>query len=240
MPHLAPRSSKSSANCLHCATLATCFLGTLTRAHLEALQPLVRKTAIRQGSVLAQEGEVSTAIKIIKLGTVFGYRRGREGVIRPIGIAGRGAVFGIFGYYGHPNLVSAIASTSGYICEISVIDLKRQTPGNPLLGEHLFRAKLQSVARIASWSEAMRLRGVVNQLAYTLLLLGEAQTSAVVELPTHTLLSQLLGATRETIVRALTTLEKEGVIRRLERRKCHLFEHLLLKRLTGCPPQEPV
>lgn len=239
MPHLAPRSPQTAANCLDCATLASCLLGTLTHPELEALQPMVRKSTIRRGEVLTQEGEVATAIKLIKLGTVFGYRRGRDGAIRPIGIAGRGAIFGVFGFYGHPNLASSIASTGGRICEISVLDLKRLTLDTPQLGDHLFKAKLQSMARMASWSEAMRLRGVVNQLAYALLLLGEAQSSAVVELPTHTLLSELLGATRETIVRALTTLEREGLIRRLERRKCHLFEHLLLRRLSGYTAQEP-
>ncbi len=225
------KSKTNPADCLNCATLATCLLGKLSRLDLKTLQPLVRKGSFRRDEVLSVEAEVASSIKIVKIGMVFGYRLGRDGRMRPIGIAGRGAVFGLFSFLGQPNQATGIAASTGRVCEIPVAELKMQTAGIPLFGEHLLAAIMQSVSRIASWSEGMRVRGVVNQLAYAVLLLGEAQGNAVVGLPSHTALAELLGTSRETIVRALTTLESEGAIRRLEPKTYQLFEGPLLARL---------
>lgn len=105
--------------------------------------------------------------------------------------------------------------------------------------EQLLTMVVRSHSLCASWSEVMRVRGVVNQLVYAVLLLSEAQGNTAVELPTHTALAELLGTTRETIVRALTKLESEGAIRRLERKKCQLFVEPLLARLGGKRSQAP-
>lgn len=225
-------TKRTPTDCLHCATLSTCILGKLSAPDLETLQPLVHKRSFQKGDVLAQEGEVASTVLIVKVGMAFGYRLGRDMRTRPIGIAGRGAVFGLFGFYGQPNPASTVAVSAGRACEVQVKDLEIRAANDPAFAMQLSASAMQTVGRIASWSEAMRVRGVVNQLSYSLLLLGEAQGSTVVELPTHTALAELLGTTRETLVRALTTLETEGGIRRLERRKCELFQEVLMARLA--------
>lgn len=236
-PALKPK--KNAADCMECATLATCLLGKLSNPELEVLQPLVHKRSFRRGEVLSREAEVATSIKIIKLGMAFGYRLGRDGRMRPIGIAGRGAMFGIFAFYGQPNQAAAIAVSSGRICEILVVDLEKQTTDNPMLRELLLSMVVQSYGLVATWSEGMRMRGMVKQLAYAVLLMGEAQGHTVVELPTHTALAELLGTARETIVRALATLESQDAIRRIERRTYQLFEEPLLALLGGDRAQSP-
>lgn len=231
MPNPTPKSKRNPTNCLECATLASCLLGKLPRPSLDALQPLIHKRSFQRGAVLSLEAKVASFIKIIKLGTVFGYRLGREGSMRPIGLVGRGGMFGMYGFYGLPNQTTAIAASSGRVCEIPVADLQKQTTDRQMLGEQLLSMIAQSHGFCASWSEVMRVRGVVNQLVYALLLLGEQQGNTMVELPTHTALAELLGTTRETIVRALTTLESHSAIRRVERKTYQLFEGPLLARL---------
>jgi DNA-binding GntR family transcriptional regulator len=73
---------------------------------------------------------------------------------------------------------------------------------------------------------------VVNQLAYVVVLLADANRTPVVELPTHSALAELLGTTRETIARALGTLQSEGGIRRLERKHCEVYRRKLLDRVS--------
>lgn len=231
MSKLAPTSKKTNANCLECATLAACFLGKLPHADLLALQPLVQRGTFRRGDILCREAEMASSLKIIKLGTVYGYRLGIDGRERPVGIAGRGAMFGVFSFYGQANLACAVAVSTGRVCEIPVAVLKEMAANNPLLREQVLLAIAHSYGRALAWSEAMRLRGVVNQLAYAMLLLAEAQGNTVVELPSHTALAELLGTTRETITRTLTTLQTEGGVRRLERKKYQIFETQLVARL---------
>lgn len=231
MPNQAQKTPRSGADCQNCATLATCLLGKLSRDELDVLQPLVSKKSFRRGEVLFTETEVATSLKIVKIGTVIAYRLGRDGRERPIGIAVRGSVFGLFGFFGQPSPSTGIAASTGRICEILVTDLKTHTAGVSHFRKHLLAATMQSVGRIASWSEGMRVRGVVNQLAYVVLLLGDAQAHTVVWLPSHTTLAELLGTTRETISRALTTLESEGAIRRIERNTYQLMEEALMARL---------
>lgn len=233
MPKPPTKSNRNSADCRGCATRSICFLGKLPRPDLDVLQLQIHKQNFHRNDVLCIEAEVASSLKIVKLGTVFGYRLGMDGHRRPIGIAGRGAVFGIFSFYGQPNQASAIAVSTGRICEIPVAVLKEHAAVSSVLREQLLLTVVRSYGAALTWSEAMRLRGVVNQLAYTVLLLGDAQNNTVIELPTHTALAALLGTTRETIVRALTALEVDGAVRRLERKKFELFEARLTERLGG-------
>jgi len=68
--------------------------------------------------------------------------------------------------------------------------------------------------------------------AAVLLLLGDASQAPVVQLPSHTALAELLGTRRESIARALRSLESEGGIRRHERKRCEVQRDRLLLRLT--------
>ncbi|HEY0822203.1 MAG TPA: helix-turn-helix domain-containing protein, partial [Ramlibacter sp.] len=102
--------------------------------------------------------------------------------------------------------------------------------------DHLQKTAAESCRKMAAWSEAMRVRGVTNQLAYSLLLLAEVHSATVVELPTHVALAELLGTTRETVARGLAALEEEGGIRRSERKKCEVVRTRLLNRLSAQAP----
>jgi len=234
MPEHAPPSKGQSADCRNCATRSCCPLGGLPLTTLDALDPLISKKRFQRDEVLSREGEFATSLKVIKLGIVFQARTGRDGSTRPLGIAGRGAVFGLPGFFRHTNLVSGIAASPGRVCEMSLDGLREQALIHPELHGLLLSETAKAMKALASWSEGMRLRGAVNQLAYALLLLSEAQDNPVVDLPTHTALAELIGSTRETIVRGLTVLESEGIICRLERKKCLVLQAPLLARLrTG-------
>ncbi len=228
-----PTGQPGRTNCMDCATRSNCIVGILAPEDFAIDSPMVRESTFRSGDEISPEGEIASSVKIIKVGTVFGYRTGKDGRRRPIGIAGRGSIFGMYGCFGRHNQVSGVAVSAGRYCELSIRHLEGKTSWTDAFREHLINDCIHSFGLTADWSAAMRLRTLVKQLAYTLLLLSDVQGSPVVQLPTHTALAELLGTTRESIVRGLIVLEGERCIAKLERKKCHVHGDRLLQWLDS-------
>lgn len=224
-------ASRESAGCTHCASRSGCLLAQAGALELRGLRASIRERRFDKGDVLTTEGERADMVYVVKLGSVFCYRQGLEGSLRPVGIAGRGSTFGLFGYLRQPNPVTGIATTAGRACGVPVSLLSVHARQQPALADQVHAALARNFSTLAAWSEGMRLQGVANQLAYTVLLLSQAQRSHVVELPAQTALAQLVGSTRETVARGLATLERSGGIRRLERRLCEVEPDALLAQL---------
>jgi CRP/FNR family transcriptional regulator, cyclic AMP receptor protein len=231
---------KNALSCTECATRAACLLNMLSDDEVRALQPQIEKRRFHHGERISTEGEVSRSVRVLKIGNVFGYRRGLDGQERPIGIAGRGASFGLSGYFDQPNQVSGIAATALRVCDISHETLHRLAATKPAFGEHMTSIAVNTCGLIAAWSEGMRVRGLVNQLAYVLVLLSQAHRSSIIDLPTHTALAELLGTTRETVARAFSTLRAEGGLMLLERRKCDIDREALLGRFGRRAAPAPI
>jgi len=227
-----------ASNCQSCAIRHECVLGRLGEAERALLEPHIRPRIFHRGDALVVEGEIASLVRILKLGTAFAYRRGLDGRSRPIGVINRGNAFGIFGMFESPNQASGIALTTIRICEIRVAALRDMSACRSQLLVQAVRAVTQNFAAMAAWSEAMRLPGLVNQLAYVVLLLADASKSSVVVLPSQSALADLLGTRRETIARALRALDCEGGIRRLERKRCEVYPSKLLMRLKQASNEE--
>lgn len=208
------------------------MLGRLGKEDFAVLEPHIRQRIFPRGDVLAEEGQIASFVRVVKMGTIFAYRRGLDGRSRPIGVVSRGNALGIFGVFGSPNQASGVPLTSVRICEIPVVALRNMGACDSKLLVHLGQSTVESYGALATWSEAMRLPGVINQLAYVVVLLAGANRTSVVELPTHSAMAELLGTTRETVARALATLESEGGIRRLERKRCEVYRGNLLARVS--------
>lgn len=219
--------------CLDCATRSNCIVGTLAPTALAAVSPLIRESAFRKGAELSSEGEVAAILKIVKVGTLFAYRTGKDGRRRPIEITGRGSVLGMYGCFGQPNQVSGVAVSAGRVCELSIRHLEEKINWGRAFRAQLISNNILASGLSADWSAVMRLRTLVKQLAYTLFLLSEVQASPVVQLPNHTALAELLGTTRESIVRGLMTLENARCVAKLERKKCHVYSKRLLEWLDS-------
>jgi CRP/FNR family transcriptional regulator, cyclic AMP receptor protein len=231
-PILNSKRGRDPSDCSLCATRPSCVAARVPSSELPALQPLIRKSAVRRGHLLAQEGEVPATVRVLKVGSAFAYRLGLDGRSRPVGMMGRGGNFGVSGVYGQSTPVSAVAASATRVCEIPIAALRELTCRDREFADFLQKTAAESCGRMAAWSEAMRVRGITNQLAYALLLLSEAQSTSVIELPTHVALADLLATTRETVARGLSTLEEEGGIRRDRRKQCEVFRSTLLERLN--------
>jgi CRP-like cAMP-binding protein len=230
---MAKRVSGRAVNCADCAIRASCTLNRLESEERARIVPQVRERTFHRGDVLLEEGRTASVVRFVKLGVVFGYRRGLDGGSRPIGVVSRGGALGLFGTFAMPNQTTCIALTTVRVCEVSVADLRSMNTCNSNLVVQITRSVTEMFAAVTSWSEVMRLQGLVNQLAYVLLLLADSSHSSVVQLPSHSALAELLGTRRESIARALRSLESDGAIRRHERKRCEVFRAPLLARLRA-------
>lgn len=232
MPDPVTRQAPGAANCAVCVIRDACMLNRLRSEEAGPAEPQIRERVFHRGDVLLEEGRTAKSIRLVKLGIVFGYRRGLDRRSRPVGIASRGTALGISATYGMPSQASCVALTAVRVCELPVAALRITGACGSAAMAQVGQSVNDMFAALMAWSEAMRLPGVVNQLAYVLVLLADANRSLVVELPSHAALAELLGARRETVARAVRTLENEGGIRRHERRRCEVRRDRLLKRLS--------
>lgn len=217
--------------CMSCATRPSCVVGRLSVPVVAAIEPVITRRRLARGESIAKEGEVAHSASLVKIGTAFGLRRGLDGGMRPVGIAGRGAAFGMMGYFNQPSQLSAVAASPVRICDIPHATLHKAASGDSDLHAHFTSTAASAIGLIADWSVGIRVRGVPNQLACALLLMARTQRTPVLELPTHASLAELLCATRETVARAFSTLRSEGCVRLLGRGKCEVDADALLRRL---------
>ncbi|MEG2880864.1 MAG: Crp/Fnr family transcriptional regulator [Comamonas sp.] len=226
-------------NCWHCAAQTACPV-TRLRGDLMAKVQL-REHRFRAGDVLQAQGSISTALRIIKSGTVMMCcALPPYGGHRSIGVLGRGTVTGQFGLLGRASPVTHIGILEGRYCELSNAALR----SSGLLEDPAFLWALQdfmahAMEQYFSWSMLRSGDSVTRQLAGALLHLSELQCSLRVRLPTQTVLADLLGTTRESITRAFARLEKNGDVSRCGRHYCDLHMPRLLERIQAPDPSLP-
>lgn len=225
-------TSVRAIGCRHCAIHDSCTLGRLARLDPDLVESQLRERIFHRDDVLLNEGKIASFVRVVKMGTVFCYRRGLDGRSRPIGVVGPGHALGVLGTFNMPSQATCVALSKVRVCELPVATLHDHDTCGSRLMAHIAQAVVESVAVISTWSEAMRVPGVVGQLAYVAVLLADANRATTVELPSHSALAELLGTRRETIARALRTLEREGCIRRFERKRCEIYRSKLLARLS--------
>lgn len=208
--------------CSDCATRELCLVGGRPAAAVD-LGPVLRERSFSRREMLSREGELGSHFKIIKVGMVFVCRASSEGVARPVAIAGPGAVFDFSSYLSQPNQVSAVASSSGRCCEIPTDRIESLAHNDNTFRERIGKVYGNSIGILAKWAEALRGRNVVTQVAVSLQLLAADQRGSSVTIPSHTALAGLLGTTRESVARALATLEAAQCLRRRSLRRCEVF-----------------
>lgn len=203
--------------CQRCAARPSCLIGRLPRLQQERLDPAIREVGFRKGEVLQFEGVAPAVVRSIKLGTVMLTRSGEDGKHRPVAMVGRGHLMGTWGSLDMPTQVGALAQSAGRVCELPVTALRHSKHQDPVLLDALHHQLQQAFARLADWSQVMRLRGLKRQLLAALNLLAQEQGTRTVLLPSQVALASLLSSSRESVARMLSQLEDEGLLRRVDR-----------------------
>lgn len=218
----------TGGGCLKCASRPVCFVGSLTDEETHTVIPLVKEAFFRRGHRFIEQDETLSPLKIIKVGTVIGMRRGPDGQFRPAGPAGRGALLGIQPLWGVKANFTVIAPSFGRYCTIDGAALKRLPLWETKLRDALIRQSMASYRAAYDWCTAVLLPLVVDRLAYALVLLQDAQGGNTVEIPPQAVMASILSTTRESIARGLAALAEDGRIEKVSARQWALNRDKLI------------
>lgn len=204
-------------------TQSLCAFGKLSPPVSEQVLVHVQERTYKRQQVLQFQDEKTEVLRVVKSGSVLMYRQAQGLDCRPVAIAPPGQLCGASVLVKVPNMLTITAMSDTRTCEIDIgaveaQDMVEMPEFRRALAESIFR----TVGTLADWSHVTRLPGVRAQLIAALKTLGNQQRSERVRLPGHAVLAELLGVTRESVVRSMSALEKEGAIVRVGRTYCEL------------------
>lgn len=189
------------------------FFSALDEDELAEVASRVQERTFRRGEVILLEGEVPRAVYFIVHGQVRIYRLSPEGREQVLKRLGPGEAFNFVPVLdGSANPSSAMAWTDVTVYAIERGHFLQMVREHPALAAAIladFAAKLRHLTALA---EDLSLRTVGARLA-KLLLTQAAEEEAFPRRMTQQEMAAQLGTVREVVGRALTELEREGLIR---------------------------
>ena len=234
-----PEPPARGGGCPNCFGQQQCLLGRQREARRDAWMPIVVERPVRKGELLLRQGQLAQTFKILKTGSVMMLRSGEDGVERPVAMFGAGQAMGATALIEWPATASCRALAAGRVCEVQIAAASQLGLLDAEFLTGLAQSCAQTNASLADWARIVHIRGVVGQLAATLLQLASVQRSTLVRLPSHTVLASLLSTTRETIARTLRQLTLcDGVVRH-DRWHCEIRREALLALAGGQAPGAP-
>lgn len=225
------RSAPNRAFAVAAILQAHPYFATASPARLEELaQQAVRRT-FAPGETLFLAGEPSAGLWLIERGRVKVYKTTAEGREHVLHLLGPGDTFNDTpALDGGPNVASAMALTNGVAWVLTAAALQAALAENHELALGIIQGLNRRIRQLVLQIEDLALRPVTARLARFLLeqkenpsLSGPAVTRALIA--TH------LGATPETVSRALRTLEETGAIA-FDRHRIVIRDPALLRQIA--------
>lgn len=195
---------------------------TVAPSHLEALFQHATVVKLRRGEVLFEEGDLGDTLYVIVRGKVKVGRTSNDGRENLIAVLGPGEMLGELSLFDPgPRTAGATAVIPTELHQLSHADFTMWLNDNPQAGHVLLRALAQ---RLRKTNEAMGdlvFSDVPGRVAKALLDLAErfgepasGGGTRVAHDLTQEELAQLIGASRETVNKALADFDARGWLRR--------------------------
>jgi CRP-like cAMP-binding protein len=200
-----------------------------------ALQKSMVPQSIKKGNTLFQEGDAGDRLYIVTEGKIklsHASGDGRESVLM---VLGPGDMFGELSLFDPgPRTATAIAVTDSKVLGLGNTDLNPWLAGRPEVAQKLLQALAHRLRRTNEAMSDLVFADVPGRVAKALLELGEkfgSKTDAGIYVNhdlTQEELAQLVGASRETVNKALADFVSRGWLK-LETRSVELLD---LERLS--------
>ena len=213
--HRADRRVTTSYDFLKGMTL---FAG-ITDAELEALARDFTPHRFQHGEVIFHQGDPGQMLYLIQSGHVRIFVMGEEGQETSVTLCGPGDIFGELAVIdGLPRSASAAALEDTVVLTLSRDRLREHMRRAPQLALNFMRALSVRLRSSTQQVETLTFLGVPGRLARQLL--GLARDYGVVEPDgvridttlTQSDLASLIGATRESINKAMGSLRRQGLV----------------------------
>lgn len=152
-------------------------------------------------------------IYLVKSGAVRIYRLSPEGKELTTPILRPGQLFGTSALFGSAESGAfAEALEDAYICDASAEEFTRLMARHPAMAAKVTVILARQLLRLEQQLERLAFEDAPTRLAQTLLVLAEDNDGPLPANLTHEELGRLIGATRETVTKALDMLAKDGAV----------------------------
>jgi CRP/FNR family cyclic AMP-dependent transcriptional regulator len=183
----------------------------VSQPEMEEIERLTTMTTCRKGRVFYDPGDTSEVLFILKQGRVQISRLAEDGRKLTIAVLEAGAIFGEM-----PMLSQTLQDSTAEalddctICIMSRNDLETMIAANPLVALNIIRNLASRVHDLESRLEMQAFQSVPARLAATLLRMAGAGME--VSGASHQQIAETIGASRETVTRALGDFRDQGFI----------------------------
>jgi CRP/FNR family transcriptional regulator len=198
----------------------TPLFGSLDEGSAAALNAASRRRSYERGSTVFSEGEDGDALYVVVEGKVKVFRTAADGRENMLAVLGPGEMFGELSLFDPgPRTATCAALTDCVVASVAHDSLRPWLSGRPELSEQLLRALAQRLRRTNEAMADLVFSDVPGRVAKALLDLAErfgADDGTGIRVKhdlTQEELAQLVGASRETVNKALSEFASRGWLR---------------------------
>src|SRR4051812_462399 len=224
--NFAPVTSASTTDFLSTVLL----LSGLDRAELERFGDLMREKFYPRGSVILFENDPGDSLFVVRQGRVKVVLIGEDGREVILGVLGVGDHFGELALIDdRPRSAHVIAMEDSHLLVLRREDFRNRVESSPRVAWSLLTELSRRLRRADDKIGGLVLLDVPGRIARLLLdLAEESGANAIEKTLTHQTIAQMIGASRETVSRAMKDFQDAGWIT-VERRRIAIADRAALE-----------
>ncbi|HEX5973021.1 MAG TPA: Crp/Fnr family transcriptional regulator [Gemmatimonadaceae bacterium] len=203
----------------------------LPEEELERFAELTRERSYPKGSVILFQDDPGDSLFVLRAGRVKVVLIGEDGREVILGVLEPGAHFGELALIDdQPRSAHVIAMEDAQLLVLRREDFKRRVEANPTVAWALLTELSRRLRRADVKIGGLVLLDVPGRIARLLLDLADESGGDQIEKPlTHQTIAQMIGASRETVSRAMKEFQDAGLIR-VERRRISIGDRDALEK----------
>lgn len=186
----------------------------LPRAAVRSFAELTREQRFAKGAMIVSEGDPGDALYVVRTGEVKVVLIGEDGREVLLNLLGVGEHFGELALIdGRPRSAHVVSTKASSLLVLRRADFRRQVEGMPTVAWGLM-VELSRRLRLADGKiGSLVMLDVPGRVAKVLLEHAAAgEPATVVKQLTHQTIGQMIGASRETVSRAMAEFQESGLI----------------------------
>jgi CRP-like cAMP-binding protein len=203
----------------------------LQRDEIQRFAELTRERAYPKGSVILFQDDPGDSLFVLRAGRVKVVLIGEDGREVILGVLEPGAHFGELALIDdQPRSAHVIAMDDSQLLILRREDFRRRVEANPSVAWALLTELSRRLRRADVKIGGLVLLDVPGRIARLLLDLADETGSDAIEKPlTHQTIAQMIGASRETVSRAMKEFQDAGLIT-VERRRISVGDREALEK----------